>query len=294
MPTVFSQFKCPKCKQERRVPAPERDVLKIFCTGEACAFWFTPDGRILSMVEADSMLETATLRDVMPEVAKVVQQAAPLLVKDYELVVWDLETTGFNAPEDRILEVGALIFKKGEAEPIKKRWVFQNNVAIPEKITEITGFTKEIIDAEGTDPKANLEEFLPMLLGSEQNVTHNGIRFDIPFLVAYAADVLGYSEEEALAMRKQLEGTAYDTAVHFKSKKSGMGKMDHENYIGFAKRIMNTPVMGVKYNLEICAKEMKIDLTGIVAHRALADVEVTYKLFLAIQKPVEVNEELPF
>lgn len=308
MPTIHSQFKCPRCSQSISVPAAERDVNKIFCTGEKCAFWFAPDGRILSLIEAHSMPETSTLRDVFakpivltkPKDVKtgdlVIVNGKPHIAGElFDLIVWDLETTGFVAPESRILELGALIFKNGKA--VKRHWIFQNNCEIPEKITEITGITKEIIDADGRDPAECLHEFLAFVFNAKKNVTHNGIRFDIPFLVAYAADVLKHTAEESLELRQRLESTCFDTAVHFKAKKLGMGQMDHESFIEFGKRIMEIRAYGVKYNLALCAEEMKIDLTGIKAHRAMADVEVTHKIYQAINTPVSVvtkDEELPF
>lgn len=214
--------------------------------------------------------------------------------KDIDLIVWDLETTGFVAPECKILEIGAFLVRNGEVE--KKHWVFQNNCEIPEKITEITGITKDIIDAEGTDPRTNLSEFLPLFKRAKQNCTHNGLRFDIPFLLTYSADLFKYSDDEWQELKDLLENTAYDTAVHFKGAKLDMGQMDHESYLEFGKRVMDTRAYGVKYSLGLCAEEMKIDVTNIVAHRALADVHVTYELFKKIHglKSEPVNEDVPF
>lgn len=196
---------------------------------------------------------------------------------EIDAIFWDLETTGFVAPECKILEIGAYIVRGDTVT--KKHWVLQNNVEIPEKITEITGITKEIVEAEGRDPKDCLAEFLPLFKLAKKNVTHNGIKFDIPFLVEYAADLMGYTPGQKIAVYDLLHGTAYDTAVHFKAKKMGRKPADRESYIGFARRIMGTPVKGLHFNLTLCAQEMGIDLDGIVAHRALADVEVTHRIY---------------
>ena len=58
-------------------------------------------------------------------------------MKIIKYIVWDLETTGFVAPESKILEIGCHIcYEDGSIED--KNWLLNNNVEIPEKITEIT------------------------------------------------------------------------------------------------------------------------------------------------------------
>lgn len=195
-----------------------------------------------------------------------------------EMIIWDLETTGFVAPESRILEIGAIVLREGK-EPEHKHWVINENIEIPEEITKITGITREIVQAEGRDAKECLNEFLPLLYAAKKNITHNGIRFDIPFLVAYADDVLKHSEEESIKLESILRMTAYDTAVHFKATKLGEKQKDGESFVQFASRVMEIRAFGVKYNLALCCEEAKVDLTGITFHRALGDVAMTYELY---------------
>lgn len=269
-----SSFECPNCHAPIEVRAPERDVYKIYCAGWRCALWFTPLGKILSEKEAAEMPETTRLSDVFRQKHIVSPE------KDIDLLVWDLETTGFVAPECKILEIGAFIVKDGVVE--EKHWVFQNNVEIPEKITEITGITKEIIDAEGRDPKECLQEFLPLFKRCKQNLTHNGIRFDIPFLTDFAESVLEWTPEEKKAVVGLIRQSAFDTAVHFKAKKCGMRQADSETFVIFADRVMNTRAFGVKYTLGLCCDELAIDRTKVVQHRALADVFLTHEIFKKI------------
>lgn len=200
-----------------------------------------------------------------------------------DVIVWDLETTGFVAPECKILEIGALIIKGSEIE--KRHWVL-NNVGheIPEKIIEITGITQEIIDKEGRDPKECLLEFLPLVREAKQNITHNGIRFDIPFLVAYAGDVLEYNNQQSAELKEALEDVAFDTAVIVKAEKLGLKRREEETFLRFANRIMEIRAFGVKYNLGLCCEEYKIDLTGITLHRALGDVAMTHELYKHLTK----------
>lgn len=194
-------------------------------------------------------------------------------------IVWDLETTGFVAPESKILEIGCFIIRGDEIE--RKHWVLDNNIEIPEKIIEITGITPEIIAAEGRDPAECLNEFLPLFKNCEKNITHNGIRFDIPFLTAFAASVLGWDEKQTEAVTSLLRLTAFDTAVHFKAKKLNMEPMEKEHFVNFADRVMEIRAYGVKYNLGLCVEELGITL-DVKQHRAMGDVELTHEVYKKI------------
>lgn len=228
------------------------------------------------------MTDQIEKEEVPVEVPEVAEEVAQVESKPITMIVWDLETTGFVAPESKILEIGAFVFRGEEMET--KHWVLDNKCEIPEKITEITGITQAIIDAEGRDPEECLIEFLDLVTHAEKNVTHNGVRFDIPFLIAYAGSILAHTPKELEAIRDLLEERAFDTAVFFKASKIGLTQRPHESYLQFAKKVMDTRAFGVKFNLLLCCTEKKVDMTGITLHRALADVQMTNELYKLITK----------
>lgn len=201
--------------------------------------------------------------------------------KDIDYLVWDLETTGFVAPECRILEIGCFIVRDNEVE--RKHWVLDNKVEIPEKIVEITGITQAIIDEEGRDPKECLLEFLPYFKLCKQNVTHNGIRFDIPFLVNYAEDVLSFTDKQKRFTTDLLNETAFDTAVQFKANQLVMLQDENESHFRFANRVMSVRAYGVLFNLGFACDELGVDRSNIVQHRAMADVELTHEIYKKIK-----------
>ena len=195
------------------------------------------------------------------------------------IIVWDLETSGFVAPKAKILEIGCFIIRGDEIE--RKHWVLDNKCEIPEKITEITGITQEIIDAEGRDPAECLREFLPLFKECDQNITHNGIKFDIPFLTEYAADLLGWEREEKITVKNLIRKTAADTAVVVKASKLAMKREVDEPFHIFGDRVMKVFAKGVFFKLALCLEEEGIEM-DLVAHRAMADVEMTYELYKKI------------
>lgn len=192
-------------------------------------------------------------------------------------IVWDLETTGFVAPAAKILEIGCYIIRDGE-EPEKRHWVLNNEVEIPERITEITGITQAIIEAEGRDPAECLKEFLPLFKECEQNITHNGAKFDIPFLTDYAADVLDFTPEQKDAVRALLRSTCFDTCTQVKAEQIGIEKMVAEPFINFADRVGDMRIRDVKSNLGFAIEYYGL-VNDVTQHRAMADVELTYRLY---------------
>ncbi len=105
-----------------------------------------------------------------------------------DAVVFDLETTGFYSARDRILEIGAVRIQKGKITEEFHTYV-KPDMAIPEKITELTGITEAMVaDAPGIH-KA-LQAFFTFA-GNSLLVAHNAQGFDIPFL-RHAAEKNGF------------------------------------------------------------------------------------------------------
>lgn len=108
---------------------------------------------------------------------------------DSTYVVFDFETTGFNAAGgDQIIEVGAVMLKNGEIidrfeeliDPMRK---------LPEKITEITGITDEML--KGKDSEEMVIKRFKEWFKDYPLVAHNA-KFDMSFLdMAYKKYNLG-------------------------------------------------------------------------------------------------------
>lgn len=194
-------------------------------------------------------------------------------------IVWDLETTGLVPATCHILEIGAMEVVKGEVIA-RHTWVLNNEVEIPEVITQITGITKELIQAEGKDPRNCVREFMALLEKYDTHITHNGIKFDVPFLTAqitkllHNADVSLVVEYHSELLRKQI-----DTAVICKAKKLGMDREPQETFKQWADRVMSVRAFGVKYNVGVMCSELGIDTSKVTMHRALGDVELTNEIY---------------
>jgi DNA polymerase-3 subunit alpha (Gram-positive type) len=99
---------------------------------------------------------------------------------DDTFVVFDLETTGFSAEKNRIIEIGAVRFEHGEVTGRFSEFV-NPEVPIPYRITEITSIRDDMVRDAGT-----IEDLLPRFLEFSAGaimVGHNA-DFDMGFIKA--------------------------------------------------------------------------------------------------------------
>ena len=187
--------------------------------------------------------------------------------KDY--IVWDLETTGLQPGIDKILEIGCIVVQNLEIVE-KHSWLLDNDVQISERITEITSIDNKLIREEGipvADALLNFRNVFSRYPGYK-HITHNGIRFDIPFLSAFTG-----------VTTQAFKDLALDTAVVCKAKKLGLSQRDDETFWEFGNRVMNIWAKGIKYNVKLMCEELEIDMTNIQLHRALGDVLMTNEIY---------------
>ncbi len=110
-------------------------------------------------------------------------------------VALDLETTGLDPAENRIIEIGAVRFRRedsGHYFPEDRFQTFVNpGISVPPQVTEITSITTEMVMSglETAEALAKLHQFL----GSDPVVAHNAL-FDLGFLRYEAYRVKSYEE----------------------------------------------------------------------------------------------------
>lgn len=185
---------------------------------------------------------------LVPDKEKSVKNPRGQVLNDATYCVLDLETTGISITTEKITEVGIMKVKNGEV--IDEFEIFVNpEKPIPQRVVEVTNITDEIVkDAE------TIDKVFPKILefvGDSIIVAHNA-SFDVGFL-KHNAKLLGY----------EFNNTYIDT-------------------LPLAKDLF--PDLK-KYKLGKIADSLGIEVD--VAHRALADVDTTVKVFNVMLKKLK-------
>ena len=143
-----------------------------------------------------------------------------------ELVVFDIETTGLSAANNRITEIGAVRVKDGQVLETFNMLV-NPECPIPEEIVKLTGITDEMVRDQPT-----IEEVLPKFFeftGNRLLIAHNA-DFDTGF-IRYSAKRLGlpfdnpYFDTLALSrfLNPELKNHKLDTLANY----FGLGDFNH-------------------------------------------------------------------
>ncbi len=106
---------------------------------------------------------------------------------DEEMIVFDIETTGLSNTTCKIIEIGAVKIKNGEILDVMDTFVDPGE-PIPEKITELTSITDEMV-AGAPDEKTAVKAFLDFA-GGRMLIAHNA-NFDVGF-IRVASERWGY------------------------------------------------------------------------------------------------------
>lgn len=183
--------------------------------------------------------------------------------------IFDFETTGLEPNESKIIEIGALKVTETSRESFNV--LINWGIEIPEKIVEITGITTQMCTEQGITPEAAQEQFMTFIKGSLPLIGHNIYNFDLKFLARF----LNLDD----IAKSKLSNHFIDTAVEYKARKMNTERRWNETFEEYSRRIMETKMYGIKFNLGLACDELGIDKSLVTQHRASGDVELTDKLY---------------
>ena len=116
---------------------------------------------------------------LVDDTINIVVRPSNLDLLDTEYVVFDTETTGFNAAGgDQMIEIGAVKIRNGEITDTFDELIDPKR-PLPEKITELTNITDDMLKGKPSEEEVT-KKFLEWA-GSAPMVAHNA-KFDISFI----------------------------------------------------------------------------------------------------------------
>ncbi|MCX5642493.1 MAG: exonuclease domain-containing protein [Candidatus Omnitrophica bacterium] len=118
-----------------------------------------------------------------------------LIWPDKTVVFLDLETTGLNSNQDRIIEIGALK-TKGRKEVAEFEALVTPGIPIPSFVVRLTGITEAEVSEKGRELQSVLGE-LREFIGDCPLVGHN-LNFDLSFLKAAGLDLPNQTLDTAI------------------------------------------------------------------------------------------------
>lgn len=177
-----------------------------------------------------------------------------------KILVFDVETTGVDAFNDRIVQlvIGLYSGDSGEIEALHE-WIIDPGVEIPVEASDIHGFTTERVRAEGVSSKKALQEALEVFQKHHKAlfVAYNA-KFDVTFLDAEFKRH-GISEKWGNALDSG-KVRLYDPYVVDR---------DQDKYRKGSRKLMNlADHFGIPYDED-------------ALHNARADVDLTFHVFRA-------------
>jgi len=145
---------------------------------------------------------------LIDDTVNIVIRGTDSVLLDNTYVVFDFETTGFNAGGgDTIIEIGAVKLKNGEIID-KYDELINPGRLLPPRITEVTSITNEML--EGKDNEENAVKRFIEWVGDLPMVAHNA-KFDVSFLeMAYSKYHLGEFKNtviDTLELSRTLDST---------------------------------------------------------------------------------------
>ena len=170
-----------------------------------------------------------------------------------EFVVFDVETTGLSAKNDRLTEIGAVLIQNGQITDRFDTFVNPER-PIPPKITELTSITDAMVADAPLEAEA-LEQFMAFA-GDRPLIAHNA-SFD-----------MGFMRVTAERCGKEFPYTSIDTLV-------------------LARNLY--PELN-KFKLDIIAKHL--ELPEFHHHRACDDAEVLGNIFLKMMEKMEAEKDI--
>jgi DNA polymerase III epsilon subunit-like protein len=189
-------------------------------------------------------------------------------------LVFDFETSGLEPASHRILQVG-LCRVTDDAVTDRQCWLVRQEVPIDPEAARLHRITLEDLRARGIPPQESLTRLLAAMQNAPVCMGHNIHRFDVAFLQA---------ESRRLGVPAPDAREFIDTAALFKGWKLGMTQAPGESHQEYAQRVLAVRTPGLRFSVEACLRELRIQAETGGLHAADEDAYLTHRIFEALRE----------
>ena len=130
----------------------------------------------------------------------------------------DFETTGLDLVEDRVTEVGMVLYEIETKQPIQiSGFLVKTLKPITEEITKLTGITRLMLDSFGVEEPKALKAVEQFVRKADFVMAHNGGEFDKPLLQNWVArEKVELPEKVWIDSKTDLPAAAYQKSAGLK------------------------------------------------------------------------------
>lgn len=195
-----------------------------------------------------------------------------------EMIVFDIETTGFNSQAERIIEIGAVKVKNLEMGETFQTFVNPDK-PIPERITKLTSITDDMVKDAPSQEEA-LKKFIGFCGEKPVLIAHNA-GFDCSFIKAacerYGVDY-SFSMIDTVVMSRSMLPNLKKHKLDNVAKELGLGEFNHHRadddakilariYIVLASRLMGENKIKMISEINRCV--LKVDPRSLRSHHQI-------------------------
>ena len=129
----------------------------------------------------------------------------------------DFETTGLDLVEDRVTEVGMVLWEIESKTPVQISGFLVNTPKpITEEITKLTGITRALLDTFGSEEGLAFKAVERAVRKADFVMAHNGNEFDKPLLENWAKRESPLPEKTWIDSKTDLPAEAYQKSAGLK------------------------------------------------------------------------------
>ncbi len=205
-------------------------------------------------------------------------------LKNKKFLVFDTETESLNLGRARAWEIGWVIYDGQDKIEEHQHYLKWPNLNVGKGARDVTGFSDELIDREGKEPKLVIDLFDSYIYNPEYLlIGANILNFDL-YVHNTCRRNLGYKTDYSYLNR------CYDTNSLAKAY-----KLQHkipekkEDFIPFQYRMSTIHKKGLKTSNSAMAKEFGMILDEKRLHQAIYDIEVTFFNFIKLVYALEIK-----